>query len=138
MTTASRSLGMCSDPSTSIFYDGMIFLFADEAALTAWLTGIAADPAYAYMVYVDRGTGRAGGMGAFMSMAPAGGAIEIGSIILAPPMRRTRRASEDLPRSTCCMPKGRTACPVIRWRGSIWATGPWCMQSMPMRMPAGL
>jgi len=45
---------------------------------------------------VNRQTGKAMGMGAFMRADPANGAIEIGSIWLAPSLQRTREGTESL------------------------------------------
>lgn len=70
--------------------------FPDQAALTAWLSAIEGREDMIYFAYVDNATGTAAGNGAFMSMAPSGGSIEIGSIMLAPAMQGTRAGTEAL------------------------------------------
>ena len=70
--------------------------FETEAALTAWLRAIERDEAMIYFAYVDHATSKATGNGAFMSMMPAGGSIEIGSIMLGPALQRTRAGTEAL------------------------------------------
>lgn len=70
--------------------------FTDLPALADWLGEIERDEAMIYFAYVDNATGRAGGNGAFMSMMPTAGSIEIGSIMLAPALQGTRAGTEAL------------------------------------------
>lgn len=68
--------------------------FDRRADFQAWLETIEAGTDPLYFAYVDRETGLAAGMGAFMTIAPAAGSIEIGSIMLAPAMQGRRSATE--------------------------------------------
>lgn len=49
-----------------------------------------------FYVFVNRSTGEALGMGAFMRADPVNGAIEIGNIWLAPALQRTREGTEAI------------------------------------------
>ncbi|MEM1047275.1 MAG: GNAT family protein [Pseudomonadota bacterium] len=68
--------------------------FETLADFQAWLGAIEAGTDPLYFAYVDKETGLAAGMGAFMTIAPAAGSIEIGSIMLAPVMQGRRSATE--------------------------------------------
>ncbi|MEM7506826.1 MAG: GNAT family protein [Pseudomonadota bacterium] len=70
--------------------------FATRAAVEDWLREICANPQMAYVAYIDRATGKAGGNGAFMSIDAAGGSIEIGAIMLGPDLRNSRAGTEAL------------------------------------------
>jgi len=69
---------------------------ANRAAFRAWVAEIECSPSMRYLAYVERATGRVLGKGAFMSMIPAAGVIEIGSIIVAPALQRTPGATEAM------------------------------------------
>lgn len=64
--------------------------------LRTWLRDIESMEDMVYFAYVDRESGRALGNGAFMSMAPAAGSIETGSIMFSPDLQRTRAATEAI------------------------------------------
>ncbi|MEM9046371.1 MAG: GNAT family protein [Pseudomonadota bacterium] len=70
--------------------------FASEAALTAWLREIQSLDDMIYYAYVSQETGKALGNGAFMTIAPTAGSIEVGSIMFSPALQRTRMATEAM------------------------------------------
>jgi len=61
-----------------------------------WLRHCEAHADAIYFAYVDTVTGKALGNGSFMSIAPAAGVIEVGSIMFSPAMQRTRMATEAM------------------------------------------
>ena len=67
---------------------------ADVAAMCRWIETAAAASDRIYFACVDRGSGRALGRQALMSIVPEHGVIEIGSILWGPKMSRTRLATE--------------------------------------------
>lgn len=70
--------------------------FADEAGIRAWLTDAANSTDYVYSALVDRKTGRAGGVCAYMRPDPANGVIEIGSIHYSDELKRTPATTEAM------------------------------------------
>ena len=70
--------------------------YPTRESLHAWLSDIEAMSDMIYFAYIDRNSGKAVGNGAFMSMAPAAGSIETGSIMFSPALQRTRAATEAI------------------------------------------
>ncbi|MEM9100487.1 MAG: GNAT family protein [Pseudomonadota bacterium] len=70
--------------------------FRSEADLMAWLREIEAREDMLYFAYVSQETGQALGNGAFMTIAPTAGSIEVGSIMFSRAMQRTRMATEAM------------------------------------------
>ena len=63
---------------------------------TAWLEARAASTDPLFYAVVDREAREARGMASYMRMAPADGVIEIAHIWFAPPLQRTRQATEAI------------------------------------------
>jgi RimJ/RimL family protein N-acetyltransferase len=70
--------------------------FASEEIFTTWLREKQAERDPWFYAFVNRGTGEALGMGAFMRADPVNGAIEIGNIWLSPALQRTREGTEAI------------------------------------------
>ena len=70
--------------------------FPDRAPFDAYLGDIANGADARFFAYIDKSTGKAGGLGSFMSMVPAMGSIEIGAIMIGSLMQRTREGTEAL------------------------------------------
>ena len=70
--------------------------YPTRQSLRLWLSEIEAMQDMIYFAYVDRESGKALGNGAFMSLAPAAGSIETGSIMFSPALQRTRAATEAI------------------------------------------
>ena len=70
--------------------------FKDVEQFGAWLAEKAAARDPWFYAIVDRESGHALGMGAFMRADPANGVIEIGNIWMAPELQRTRQATEAI------------------------------------------
>jgi RimJ/RimL family protein N-acetyltransferase len=70
--------------------------FADEATFLTWLKDREAARDPWFYAFVKRDTGEALGMGAFMRLDTANGAIEIGNIWMAPALQRTRESTEAI------------------------------------------
>jgi RimJ/RimL family protein N-acetyltransferase len=70
--------------------------FADEATFLEWLKAREAARDPWFYAIVKRDTGMAVGMGAFMRLDAANGAIEIGNIWMSPVLQRTREATEAI------------------------------------------
>ena len=70
--------------------------FADEEALTKFNREKQASKDAWFYAYVNKASGKAQGMGSFMRADAANGAIEIGSIWMAPVLQRTREATEAI------------------------------------------
>jgi RimJ/RimL family protein N-acetyltransferase len=68
--------------------------FASEEQFLEWLKGRAEAKDIWFYAYVDRTSGLAKGMGAFMRHDPPNGVIEIGNIWFSPDLQRTRQATE--------------------------------------------
>jgi RimJ/RimL family protein N-acetyltransferase len=61
-----------------------------------WLTGSAAGTDPLFRAFVDRASGKATGLGAFMRIDPAAGSIEVGHIALSPMLQRSAAATEAM------------------------------------------
>lgn len=70
--------------------------FPDLEAFRSWLEMIETDDENVFFAYRDKASGKASGMGALMTIAPAAGSIEVGSIMFSPSMQRTRAATEAM------------------------------------------
>jgi RimJ/RimL family protein N-acetyltransferase len=70
--------------------------FADLDSFAKWLKDREAARDPWFYAFVDRSTGEAKGMGAFMRADPANGVIEIGHIWMSPALQRTREATEAI------------------------------------------
>ena len=70
--------------------------FADDAGILNWLTEAANSKDYIYSAIIDRASGRAGGVCAFMRPDPANGVVEIGSIHYADTLKRTPTTTEAM------------------------------------------
>ncbi len=68
--------------------------FKDEDQFLAWLKDREAARDPWFYAFVNRSTGKAVGMGAFMRADAANGVIEIGHIWMSPELQRTREATE--------------------------------------------
>lgn len=68
--------------------------FAAQEQFSAWLEQRQAARDPWFYAYVDRASGKAKGMGAFMRSDAQNGVIEIGHIWLSPALQRTREATE--------------------------------------------
>lgn len=70
--------------------------FSDLESFAAWLKDREAARDPWFYAFVDRKSGEAVGMGAFMRADPGNGVIEIGNIWMAPALQRTREATEAI------------------------------------------
>ncbi len=70
--------------------------FDERAAFDAWLGGMARAPDRVVFAFRDHATGRIAGMGNYLEIRPAHGAIEIGYIWFAPFLQRTPPATEAI------------------------------------------
>ena len=70
--------------------------FADDAGMRAWLTDAANSTDYVYSAIIDRKTGHAGGVCAYMRPDPSNGVIEIGSIHYSDALKRTPATTEAM------------------------------------------
>lgn len=70
--------------------------FASAADYAAWAQGVAGGGDPLFYAFVDSGGGRALGLGSFLRIDPGNGVIEIGHILITPPMQRTTAASEAI------------------------------------------
>ncbi len=68
--------------------------FADAVAFHAWARGMAAEPDPFFYALIDKATGRAAGVAAYLRITPAHGTIEIGHICLSPALQGSRTATE--------------------------------------------
>ena len=70
--------------------------FASEAGYRQWMTAacFGADPLF--HAILDRAAGRAAGVAAYMRIAPASGAIEVGHVHFSPLLQRGRGATEAM------------------------------------------
>jgi len=72
--------------------------FAAEGDHRAWAERMAAGSDPCFYAFVEARTGLAQGLGSFMRITPSHGVIEIGHILIAPPMQRSTAASEAIMR----------------------------------------
>lgn len=70
--------------------------FPDRNAFDAWLTEQAAQVDPRFFAVVDKASGLASGLAAYMRVQPAMGVLELGHIHLAPRLQRTVAATEAL------------------------------------------
>ncbi|MFK7942986.1 MAG: GNAT family N-acetyltransferase [Paracoccaceae bacterium] len=85
-----------AEPTGADWTHRLIGPFATRDELKAWMLGAEHDATQMFFTYVDKATGKASGNGAFMSMQPAAGSIEAGSIMFSPALQRTRAATEAI------------------------------------------
>lgn len=70
--------------------------FESLAAYRAWVESVCAGDDPLFHAIVDRGGGRALGIASYLRIDPRVGAIEVGHINYAPPLQRTRAATEAM------------------------------------------
>lgn len=70
--------------------------FATREALDVWVARLVATDDPLCFAIVDGRTGRAAGVASYMRIKPAHGVIEVGGIVLAPALQRTRAATEAM------------------------------------------
>ncbi|HYG84673.1 MAG TPA: GNAT family protein [Azospirillum sp.] len=70
--------------------------FAEPEAYRAWLASMADSEDPLFHAIVERETGRAVGVAAFLRIDPANGVIEVGHINFAPRLQNTRAATEAM------------------------------------------
>ena len=70
--------------------------FADAAAFERWLAERARSRDPLFFAIVDAASGGAAGMASYLNIVPANGSIEIGHIWFAPPLQKTRGATEAI------------------------------------------
>jgi RimJ/RimL family protein N-acetyltransferase len=70
--------------------------FADQGAFAAWLEERARSEDPLFFAIVDLASGAASGMASYLNIVPANGCIEIGHIWFAPPLQKTRAATEAI------------------------------------------
>jgi RimJ/RimL family protein N-acetyltransferase len=70
--------------------------FADQGAFAAWLDarGRSEDPLF--FAIIEQASGKASGMASYLNIVPDMGCIEIGHIWFAPPLQKTRAATEAI------------------------------------------
>jgi RimJ/RimL family protein N-acetyltransferase len=70
--------------------------FADRGEFERWLAERARSEDPLFFAVIDEQSGRACGMTSYLNIVPANGSIEIGHIWFAPPLQRTRGATEAI------------------------------------------
>jgi RimJ/RimL family protein N-acetyltransferase len=70
--------------------------FADQGAFERWLAERARSDDPLFFAIVEQGSGQASGMASYLNIVPANGCIEIGHIWFAPPLQKTRAATEAI------------------------------------------
>jgi RimJ/RimL family protein N-acetyltransferase len=70
--------------------------FADQGEFETWLAERARSEDPLFFAVIEEQSGRAGGMTSYLNTVPANGCIEIGHIWFAPPLQRTRAATEAI------------------------------------------
>jgi RimJ/RimL family protein N-acetyltransferase len=70
--------------------------FADQGAFAAWLGERARSRDPLFFAIVDQASGAASGMASYLNIVPANGCIEIGHIWFAPPLQKTKAATEAI------------------------------------------
>ena len=70
--------------------------FADQGAFERWLFERAASDDPLFFAIVEQASGEASGMASYLNIVPANGCIEIGHIWFAPPLQKTRGATEAI------------------------------------------
>jgi RimJ/RimL family protein N-acetyltransferase len=87
------AMGPGHDELWTYMFDGP---FADRAAFDAALAKSSDSTDPFFFAIVDKTTGRAAGRAALMRIEPAHRVIEVGSIVFAPALQRTRGATEAM------------------------------------------
>lgn len=72
--------------------------FASAEDYAAWTAAMAGSSDPLFYAFVDTRTGRPLGVGSYLRIDPAHGVVEIGHILITPPMQRTTAASEAIMR----------------------------------------
>ena len=67
--------------------------FEDEAAMLAWLRGVAAKVDPQFYAIVDAGSGRALGLASYLRIDPAAGSVEVGWLHFSPALQQSRLAT---------------------------------------------
>jgi RimJ/RimL family protein N-acetyltransferase len=70
--------------------------FAYQGAFEVWLGERARSEDPLFFAVIEQGSGKASGMASYLNIVPAMGCIEIGHIWFAPPLQRTRAATEAI------------------------------------------
>jgi RimJ/RimL family protein N-acetyltransferase len=70
--------------------------FAERAAFERWLAERARSEDPLFFAVIEAQSGRASGMTSYLNIVPANGSIEIGHIWFAPPLQKTRGATEAI------------------------------------------
>lgn len=70
--------------------------FPSAAQYHRWMRGAEAQPDPHFLAIRDKETGVTGGVASFMRIVPEHGVIEVGSIVMAPVLQRTRAATEAM------------------------------------------
>jgi RimJ/RimL family protein N-acetyltransferase len=70
--------------------------FADQGAFERWLAERARSDDPLFFAIVEQAIGQASGMTSYLNIVPANGCIEIGHIWFAPPVQKTRGATEAI------------------------------------------
>jgi RimJ/RimL family protein N-acetyltransferase len=70
--------------------------FADRGAFERWLVERARSSDPLFFAVIEEQSGRACGMTSYLNIVPAHGSIEIGHIWFAPPLQKTRAATEAI------------------------------------------
>jgi RimJ/RimL family protein N-acetyltransferase len=70
--------------------------FADRGAFEGWLAERARSDDPLFFAVVEEQSGRVSGMASYLNIVPANGSIEIGHIWFAPPLQKTRAATEAI------------------------------------------
>lgn len=70
--------------------------FDSGARFHDWMRGATARDDMVFHAILDRDAGTFGGIAAYLRMKPAAGSIEVGHIVLAPRLQRTRAATEAM------------------------------------------
>ncbi|MEM9756959.1 MAG: GNAT family protein [Pseudomonadota bacterium] len=70
--------------------------FAGFGAFSDWIASAAETRDPFFYTIIERATGRPSGVASFLRIAPAAGSIEVGHIVFAPSLQRTRAATEAM------------------------------------------
>jgi len=70
--------------------------FPDQGAFADWLADRARSSDPLFFALVEQASGAAAGMASYMNIVPANGTIEIGHIWFAPPLQKSRAATEAI------------------------------------------
>jgi RimJ/RimL family protein N-acetyltransferase len=70
--------------------------FADQGAFEGWLAERAGSDDPLFFAIVEQASGQASGMASYLNIVSAHGCIEIGHIWFAPPLQKTRGATEAI------------------------------------------